>query len=503
MGYRMPAINAANPLVTANPSAHKEANSASDSGGAERPFSAVLAEQRGDTAKSTNGHSNRNASTSNSATNLVAAANSTVRKEANPVAESGEAERLFSAFLAERNSDTTKSTISDPSRDTPVSSATDVLDDASTDGETTSSLPLADIRNTVALEFSATDHSHPKDKSQQEVSDEALPDASGELIAAATIPAAAIPPATTPATAVPVTTVPATAVAATTIPVGRGLNTSSTTQETGVNSANSKTALATTFSASPTKVDSETGTESDALTRSVVGVRENAPAREKSGQVLSNTNAVPAKLAVTEAPVARQEAIPAVKNAGGVIADGMKAGVSVNTETVATAISSFPGTATTHINRPVGEFSIPAPTGSTQWESAVGNSLIVMHGSRHDRADLVLNPPQFGRIEVSISMKGDEATASFIAASPTVRDALENAMPRLREILADAGITLGQTHIGAESQNHSAKDPQYNENVHGVPFGEAKADGDLHHATFRHDNTPLRGLSNKLVDTYA
>ncbi|MBU1237164.1 MAG: flagellar hook-length control protein FliK [Gammaproteobacteria bacterium] len=462
----------------------------------------VLAEQSGDTTKSTNNHSRRNASTSN-ARNPVATANSTARKEVSTVAESGEAERLFSAFLAEQSVDITELANGNPSRSASASSATDVLDSANTNGEVASLVPLADIRNTATLEFSAADQGDPKDESLQGISDEALPDASGKLIAAATIAAAAIPPSTIAATAVPATAVPATAIPATTISVGRGSDTRSTTQEAGIGSTSSKTALATAFSASPTKVDSETGAENNALSRSVVDAREDALARERSGQVLSNTNAVPAKLAVTEAPIARPEAVLAVKNADGAVTGGAKAGISVSTESVAMAISSFPGTATTQINRPVGEFSISVPAGSAHWESAIGNSLIVMHGSRHDRADLILNPPQLGRIEVSISMKGDEATASFIAANPTVRDALENAMPRLREILADAGIALGQTHIGAESQNQSAKNPQYSEKVPGGPSNDVKADGSLQDATFRHDNTPLRGLSNKLIDTYA
>jgi len=45
---------------------------------------------------------------------------------------------------------------------------------------------------------------------------------------------------------------------------------------------------------------------------------------------------------------------------------------------------------------------------------------------------------------ISLSMSGDQANAVFISASPEVREALENAMPRLREILADAGVTLGR-----------------------------------------------------------
>ncbi len=87
-----------------------------------------------------------------------------------------------------------------------------------------------------------------------------------------------------------------------------------------------------------------------------------------------------------------------------------------------------------------------------------------MVGRLESRADIVLNPPQMGRIEVSLSINGDQATATFVSANPAVRDALENALPRLREILQDAGISLGQTQVGAESFQQSANNRENGDN---------------------------------------
>ncbi|HEX8988918.1 MAG TPA: flagellar hook-length control protein FliK [Rhodocyclaceae bacterium] len=94
---------------------------------------------------------------------------------------------------------------------------------------------------------------------------------------------------------------------------------------------------------------------------------------------------------------------------------------------------------------------VQSPVGTRGWETEMGDKLTWMVGKHESRADLVLNPPELGRIEVSISMKGDQASATFVSPNPVVRDALENAVPRLREVLQDAGITLGQAQVGAES----------------------------------------------------
>jgi flagellar hook-length control protein FliK len=93
--------------------------------------------------------------------------------------------------------------------------------------------------------------------------------------------------------------------------------------------------------------------------------------------------------------------------------------------------------------------------GSRQWESAVGNSLVFMTGQHQGSAELVLTPPQLGRIEISVTVTGDQATATFVSASPAVREALSNALPRLTEILADAGITLSQADVNAGSPEQS------------------------------------------------
>lgn len=108
--------------------------------------------------------------------------------------------------------------------------------------------------------------------------------------------------------------------------------------------------------------------------------------------------------------------------------------------------------------------AVATPVGTPAWENEVGDKLTWMVGRQETRADLVLNPPQLGRIEVSLSMKGDQANAVFVSANPAVRDALENALPRLREILQDAGISLGQTQVGAESFQQSANNRENGDN---------------------------------------
>jgi flagellar hook-length control protein FliK len=114
--------------------------------------------------------------------------------------------------------------------------------------------------------------------------------------------------------------------------------------------------------------------------------------------------------------------------------------------------------------------SSPAPAriesaiGTTAWNTDVGDRMVWMANHGQSRAELVLTPPHLGRIEISLSMSGDQANVVFIAASPAAREALENAMPRLREILADAGVTLAQTQVGADTSGQSANGRENGDN---------------------------------------
>ena len=93
--------------------------------------------------------------------------------------------------------------------------------------------------------------------------------------------------------------------------------------------------------------------------------------------------------------------------------------------------------------------------GRAGWQDEVGQKLTWMAGTNRQQADLVLNPPQLGRIEVTMRFEGDQLSASFASPHAAVRETLENSMVRLREVLADAGITLAHTHVGADSRHDS------------------------------------------------
>ncbi len=95
---------------------------------------------------------------------------------------------------------------------------------------------------------------------------------------------------------------------------------------------------------------------------------------------------------------------------------------------------------------------VATPADSPTWPEEVGNRVSWMVGQHESQAELTLTPPQLGKIEVSITVSDEQTSAQFVTATPAARELIEQSLPRLREILEQSGISLGQTDVGTSGQ---------------------------------------------------
>lgn len=95
-----------------------------------------------------------------------------------------------------------------------------------------------------------------------------------------------------------------------------------------------------------------------------------------------------------------------------------------------------------------GADQLTARVGSTAWENQVSQKVVWMVGSEEQTASLTLNPPDLGPLQVVLSVSGDQASVAFSASHEEVRHALEDALPRLREMMSESGIALGNATVG-------------------------------------------------------
>ena len=108
------------------------------------------------------------------------------------------------------------------------------------------------------------------------------------------------------------------------------------------------------------------------------------------------------------------------------------------------------------------------PPQSRQWSSELGDRILFMAGKKIQSAEIRLNPPNLGLLEVKLAVNGDQAQLVFQSGNAAVRDVLESSIPRIREMLEQSGITLTDVNIsdrqkpGAEQSADGDKDKNRN-----------------------------------------
>lgn len=92
-------------------------------------------------------------------------------------------------------------------------------------------------------------------------------------------------------------------------------------------------------------------------------------------------------------------------------------------------------------------FTIDASVLDPAWQNAVNERMVWMAGRNLQSAELRLNPAELGPIQVQLSVDEKAVSLSISAAHPLTREALESALPRLREMLSENGMDLAGANV--------------------------------------------------------
>src|SRR5690348_5064065 len=109
---------------------------------------------------------------------------------------------------------------------------------------------------------------------------------------------------------------------------------------------------------------------------------------------------------------------------------------------------------TIHATAPamVSTATLQTPVGSTPWQNELGQQLIRFSQRGDHQIELHLHPKELGPLQISLHVNDQVAQAHFFATHAQVRDAVQQAIPQLREALAGQGIALGEAMVGQQQQ---------------------------------------------------
>ena len=120
---------------------------------------------------------------------------------------------------------------------------------------------------------------------------------------------------------------------------------------------------------------------------------------------------------------------------------------------------------------------IPARLGTQAWDNQVSQRIVYMVG-KEQAATLTLNPPDLGPVQIVLNVTNDQATVAFSSDQLDVRQALENALPRLREMMSESGIALGNATVDANVPDQRQQQQDSERRAQGGQGGAGGLTGD-------------------------
>ncbi len=186
----------------------------------------------------------------------------------------------------------------------------------------------------------------------------------------------------------------------------------------------------------------------------------NKPAIEPGSQAANAAKdaASPAKLASSEKPASQlPELLP-------------KLDAAPNNNPFSLQMASFQTTKANYALPWAAPTLISIPVGEAGWDRAFSQRVTWVATTDQQSARIELNPPNLGPLEVRINLHQDQASAVFSSPHGAVRDAIEAALPKLREMLAESGLTMGSVNVSAQfsqqQQQQAQSNPQTDKHGH-------------------------------------
>lgn len=116
----------------------------------------------------------------------------------------------------------------------------------------------------------------------------------------------------------------------------------------------------------------------------------------------------------------------------------------------ATAETNLPGAPVAH------RVELPASPADAWFAGRFAAEIALLGAAGMERAEIQLQPRELGPIRVELSLNGESARIAFSATQPETRQAIEQSLAILKDLLAERGLSLGQASVSDGRAGHDA-----------------------------------------------
>lgn len=104
------------------------------------------------------------------------------------------------------------------------------------------------------------------------------------------------------------------------------------------------------------------------------------------------------------------------------------------------------------------KLDLPGNIGQPAWQQALAERVVMASAQNLKQVELQLHPAELGQVNIRIETAQDRAAVQFTAMHADTREALDAALPRLREMFTQQGMEL--VHADVQQQHSQQQDAQ-------------------------------------------
>ena len=133
-----------------------------------------------------------------------------------------------------------------------------------------------------------------------------------------------------------------------------------------------------------------------------------------------------------------------------------------------------------------------------EWSASLQQRVVWLSNQQISSAQIIMEPPELGPIEIQLKQKREGAQVLFVTHTAAVKEVLENALPRLREMFDAQGLQLADANVRDQGEQQAFRQSE-NANERGG-FGSAEGEEAPESSESKRESVTLS--SENLVDYY-
>lgn len=106
------------------------------------------------------------------------------------------------------------------------------------------------------------------------------------------------------------------------------------------------------------------------------------------------------------------------------------------------------------------QLSVNSPVNHSDWADGLGDKVVWLTNQPIKSAVVKLNPQELGPIDINVKVHQNEASIQFTSHNMAAKEAIEHAMPKLREMMLQQGLELTDVNVSTDSSQTKQQSEQ-------------------------------------------